>query len=80
MSQTTDRAMSPILLHTDDDVAVVGLDTAAETVLTIAGRELRTVDAIGAGHKVALRAFAPDEPVRKYGEIIGYATAPHRAR
>ena len=31
---------------------------------------------IPSGHKVALRSFAPDEPVRKYGEIIGYASAP----
>ena len=76
MSQTIDGALAPILLHADDDVAVVGLDTEAGTVLTLGGRELRTVDAIGSGHKVALRAIAADDPVRKYGEIIGHATAP----
>ena len=76
MSQTTDRVIPPILLHADDDVAVVGLDTAAGTVLTIGDRELRTIDAITSGHKVALRAIATDEPVRKYGQAIGYATAP----
>ncbi|SDX37899.1 altronate hydrolase [Paracoccus sanguinis] len=28
------------------------------------------------GHKVALRTMAPGEAVIKYGQVIGYATAP----
>ena len=28
------------------------------------------------GHKVAVRAMAPGEPVRRYGQIIGFATSP----
>ena len=34
---------------------------------------------IPAGHKVAVRAHAVGEPVRRYGQIIGFATAADRA-
>jgi altronate hydrolase len=67
---------APILLNPADDVAVLGVDTPAGTTLTVAGVTVTTAADIPSGHKVALRAFAPDEPVHKYGEIIGYASAP----
>jgi altronate hydrolase len=37
---------------------------------------VRTVMPIPPGHKVALRAIAPGEPVHKYGQVIGFACAP----
>ena len=74
MSTTPPPAVAPILLNPTDDVAVVGVDTGAGTRLTIAGITVTTASDIPSGHKVALRAIAADAPVRKYGEIIGYAT------
>ena len=35
-----------------------------------------TIERIPAGHKVAIRAIAIGEPIRRYGQIIGFATAP----
>jgi altronate hydrolase len=35
-----------------------------------------TVERIPAGHKVAIKPIAVGEPVRRYGQIIGFATAP----
>ena len=35
-----------------------------------------TVERIPAGHKVAIRPIAVGEPIRRYGQIIGFATAP----
>jgi altronate hydrolase len=64
-----------ILLHPVDDVAVVNTDTPAGTGLTVHGTMLVTTGATPSGHKVALRAIAPGDPVRKYGEVIGHATA-----
>ena len=66
---------APIRLHPADDVAIVGRDTPEGTTLAIDGRAVVTVDAVPSGHKVALRAIAVGEPVRKYGEVIGYASA-----
>jgi altronate hydrolase len=72
--QGVDRATSPIVLHHDDDVAVLGSDATPGTVLIVDGRELITTAAIPSGHKVALHAIAATEPVRKYGHVIGSAT------
>jgi altronate hydrolase len=59
-------------LHAQDNVAVAvdGLATGAEwNGLLIAKRVPR-------GHKLARVAIAAGEPVRKFGQIIGFATAP----
>lgn len=68
--------MSPsptIRLHPDDGVLI-----ARSTILP--GVELEggvvTRDRIPAGHKVAIRPIAQGEPIRRYGQIIGFATHP----
>lgn len=58
-------------LHEVDQVAVVRRDLAGGE--TVDGLTLR--DAVPRGHKVAVRDIAAGEPVRKYGQIIGFATA-----
>ena len=63
------------MLHPADDVAVVGQDTPAGTRLSAGNVTVSTTIAIPSGHKVALRAIAPGETVRKYGQVIGLATA-----
>src|SRR6516162_7109974 len=35
-----------------------------------------TVERIPAGHKVAIKSIAPGEPILRYGQVIGFATAP----
>lgn len=60
----------------DDDVAVAVRPLAAGTTVEVEGARVTLVDDVPAGHKVALRALAPGEPVRKYGFPIGAATAP----
>jgi len=49
-----------LLLQPEDDVAVA----------------LRDLDGVPRGHKVAVRALAEGAPIRKYGQVIGVATAP----
>ena len=74
MTVLTSNESRPILLHPDDDVAVMGVETAAGTPLTVGEASVITAADVPAGHKVALRQVAAGEPVRKYGEVIGYAT------
>ena len=62
--------MSVIRLHPSDDVAVARRDlTAGETVDGLTVRE-----DVRRGHKVAVRDVAAGAPVRKYGQVIGFAS------
>ena len=59
-------------LGNQDDVAVaLGSITAGQY---LSGFELTTLSDIPAGHKVALRAIKEGEPVRKFNQIIGFAS------
>lgn len=63
-----------IRLHPHDDVVVARVSIAKGTTLT--SENIVTIDEIPAGHKVAVRAIAQGEAVKRYGQIIGFATAP----
>ncbi len=62
-----------IRLHPDDAVVIAratllpGTEVAAGVV---------AVERVPAGHKVAVRPIAVGEPIHRYGQIIGFATAP----
>ena len=68
------EAKLTIRLHSDDNVVVArtemlpGVAVADESVTT------RTV--VPAGHKIATAAIAKGAPIRKFGQIIGFAAEP----
>ena len=64
-----------VLLNPNDScvVAIHALKSGQEIEL-LDGRTIRLLDAIPAGHKVAIRDIASDQPVFKYGWSIGLAT------
>ena len=65
-----------ILIHPEDDVAVVvEACRAGDTVLFADARVTARQD-VPFGFKVALRAIPAGAPVRKYGQPIGVASAP----
>ncbi|MDU3129482.1 MAG: UxaA family hydrolase, partial [Bradyrhizobium sp.] len=67
-------APAPVIrLHPEDSVLIAR--SSLPPGLTVADGVV-TVDRIPAGHKVAVRPIALGEPVRRYGQIIGFATAP----
>src|SRR5579864_6635962 len=61
-----------IRLHPDDGVVI-----ARATLLPGAqvADGVVAAERIPAGHKVAVRPIAAGEPVRRYGQIIGFASA-----
>jgi altronate hydrolase len=63
-------------LHADDDVAIALVPLAAGRGIAVGGQSLRISSDVGPGHKVALRAVAAGQPVRRYGQVIGFATRP----
>ena len=62
-----------IRLHPDDGVLIA---RASLPPGTIVADGVTTRDRIPACHKVAIRPIAIGEPIRRYGQIIGFATAP----
>jgi altronate hydrolase len=62
-----------IRLHPGDGVVIA---RATLPVGTPVAEGVVTATRIPAGHKVAIRAHAVGEPIRRYGQIIGFATAP----
>jgi altronate hydrolase len=71
LTSTTDND-NTVRLHVADNVVVVARDMASGTDL--AGTTLRAD--VPSGHKVAVAEIPVGEPVRKYNQIIGFATAP----
>ena len=65
-----------ILIHPDDDVVVAVEACAAGDEVVYAGGRVAARQDVTFGFKVARRAIAPGEPVRKYGQAIGRASAP----
>jgi len=61
-----------IRLNAADNVVVARADVLPGT--TIPNEDVSTVGHVPAGHKIATRAIAEGEPVRKYDQIIGFAS------
>lgn len=62
-------------LHPDDDVVIAKLRLAAGTTVETDAGPVALAAAVPAGHKVAIRARAVGDTVRRYGQVIGFATA-----
>ena len=61
----------PVLrLHESDNVAVARVSLAPGAPVA---EGVAAAQPVPAGHKVATRAIAKDEPIRKFGQIIGFA-------
>jgi len=56
------------------DVAIAKREIPAGTVLEDAGGRVEVRQDIRPGHKVARRAVPRGQPVRRYGQVIGFAT------
>src|SRR5882724_3262019 len=63
-----------VLLRSEDDVAVAKAELAAGTILEDGGTRIEVRQDIKPGHKVARHAVATGAPVRRYGQVIGFAT------
>ena len=73
MALASEPAEHPVItLHPLDNVAVVSRRVPAEADL--GAIQVKTVQAIPAGHKVATRFIVAGQPILKYGQVIGVAT------
>ena len=68
-------AEKAILLNPADDVMIAKTNIPTGTIIEDDGRRIEVRQDIRAGHKIARRPARVGEPVRRYGQIIGFATA-----
>src|SRR5262249_10948271 len=67
---------SAIHLHPSDNVAVARVPIPAGAELVVGGRRVIALDAIAAGHKLAIEAIGSGEVLHRYGQAIGRAKVP----
>src|SRR5262245_28517941 len=60
-------------LRAEDDVAVIKRSVKAGSELHNGSLQLRAARTIPAGHKIALHHISHGAPVKKYGQVIGFA-------
>jgi altronate hydrolase len=73
MSATINVIKKPVLrLNPVDDVVIAARPLQAGT--RIADEGVVCLDAVPPGHKLATKAVTKGQPVRRYGQIIGFAT------
>ncbi len=64
-----------VRLHPDDNIAVAAKNVPAGAEIPLDGTgSVKTAERIDMGHKVTLRAIDKGEPIRKFGQTIGYAS------
>jgi altronate hydrolase len=70
--------MSPtvttIFLHPADNICVAARTLEPGQSIDAGGRNVKLREAIRMGHKLALETIRAGEPVRKYGQVIGFAS------
>ncbi|MBI2195018.1 MAG: altronate dehydratase [Planctomycetes bacterium] len=71
MENFTDYAL---LLHDRDDVAVMKRPVSRGMKLVSGSASVVVSQSIPRGHKLAIRSIPKGNPVRKYGQIIGFAS------
>ena len=69
----TEHQTLTVRLHPNDNVVTARIDLLPNTA--VAGEDVACAARIPAGHKVATRPIAQGEPVRKFDQIIGFASA-----
>ncbi len=73
MASATDERRA-VVLRADDNVAVAALPIPKGFRIEANGGPVEVREPIALGHKVALREIEAGAAVRKYGQIIGFAT------
>jgi altronate hydrolase len=71
---TAALTLKAIILRPEDDVAIAKVGLRAGTLLEDAEGALTVRAEIPPGHKIARRAVPEGGPVRRYGQVIGFAT------
>jgi altronate hydrolase len=70
----TEHQTLTVRLHADDNVVTARIDLLPKTA--VGGEQVTCAARIPAGHKIATRRIEAREPIKKYNQIIGFASEP----
>ena len=71
---STESSFSPCLrLHADDNILVARAEVSAGASISDSPQGFTASERIELGHKVASKPISAGEPIRKYGQVIGFA-------
>ena len=71
---STESSFSPCLrLHADDNILVARAEVSAGASISDSPHGFTASERIELGHKVASKPISAGEPIRKYGQVIGFA-------
>lgn len=73
MKESDEGEEAAFVLDPSDNVAVARRNLPAGEVVRVGGRTARLTAPIRFGHKIAIERIEEGRPVRKYGQIIGFA-------
>lgn len=65
-----------LVMHPSDTVATALADLSAGRTFEVEAGTITLGEDVAFGHKLALRDLDAGDEIRKYGEVIGRATAP----
>ena len=65
---------SVLKLHAEDNIAIVKLPISVGSDFGVNGHAIKALDTVPFGHKIATVPIAKGEPIRKFGQVIGFAT------
>ena len=68
------KSVDTIYLNADDNTCVAARPLSVGTEIEAGGARIKLTEPVPLGHKIAIKPIAKDEPVRKYGQIIGFAS------
>src|SRR5262245_46884571 len=63
-----------IVLRPQDNVAVAAYRLPKDLPIGVNGHSIKTLEPIQQGHKLALAPIRKGEAIRKYGQVIGFAS------
>ncbi|MEO8498658.1 MAG: UxaA family hydrolase, partial [Planctomycetota bacterium] len=73
------KVVDVIYLNAQDNICVAARPLAGGSLIEAGGSQIKVETPVPMGHKIAIKPIAKDEPVRKYGQIIGFASEPIKA-
>ena len=74
IAKTIPTTAQVVHLHQDDNICIAAKTVPAGSRVSAGDHTVTAAETIRLGHKMAIRDIAKDEPIRKYGQIIGLAS------